>query len=68
MPEDWIPLLEDPRKYLNLPEPGSGTAPERVAIVGAGMAGLTLAWVLVQLGMSVSAALFSNEPQPSYAR
>ena len=52
--KDWVPLLQDPCSFLQGPScAGSRVLGEKIGIVGAGMAGLTLAWVLQQLGHTV---------------
>jgi hypothetical protein len=61
-PADWICLLENPCQFLGLANlsPCNGSwSNQHVSIVGAGMAGLTLAWIIVQLNISVAAALLN---------
>ena len=52
-PQDWIPLLEDPCKFLKGPNCDSVTPKENVGIVGAGISGVTMAWILQYLGHKV---------------
>ena len=58
LPIEWIPLLEDPCLYLKGPNCACPCcdpfpAAEKVGIVGAGMAGLTMAWILQHIGHEV---------------
>ena len=54
-PKHWIPLLKNPANYLCGPNSNAGckTGPQRIGIVGAGMAGLTMAWLLKSVGHEV---------------
>jgi len=59
-PKDWIPLLENPCSYLCGPacpcscNKNGHPVVKKIGIVGAGMAGLTSAWILQQIGHNVS--------------
>jgi len=54
IPKAWIPLLNDPCKYLNGPKCNSSSTKEEIGIVGAGMAGLTMAYLLNAIGYKVT--------------
>jgi len=54
-PGDWQTLLSAPCSLLSGPAcPGDNSPVERVGIVGAGMAGLTIAWILQYIGHEVT--------------
>ena len=52
---DWVSLLASPCSRLSGPScPGGASLPvQRIGIVGAGMAGLTAAWILQTIGHQV---------------
>jgi len=54
-PKDWIPLLQNPCDYLCGPlcNQCKNKVKENIGIVGAGMAGLTMAWILTSIGHNV---------------
>ena len=60
-PRYWIPLLEDPCSQLKGPKCPCNPMPkaEKIGIVGAGMAGLTMAWILQSIGHEVTLHIFT---------
>ena len=55
LPKHWIPLLKNPAKYLCGPNSDDckQDPQQKIGIVGAGMAGLTMAWLLKSVGHEV---------------
>lgn len=54
-PGDWKPLLSSPCSLLSGPAcPGDTSPKQKLGIVGAGMAGLTMAWILQYIGHEVT--------------
>jgi len=55
LPKHWIPLLQSPCNFLKGPKCIENKIPaENIGIVGAGIAGLTLAWILQKIGHNVT--------------
>ena len=52
-PSDWIPLLQEPCEYLLGPACPRPYPIQNIGIVGAGMAGLTMAYLLQTVGHNV---------------